>query len=771
MSDPSSLWGRLQQARIVRILAVYLGASWIVLQVTSTIVDAFKLPDWVLPTAIILMFVGLIVIVATAWVQSLASTTAGEQAGALPTDWQIAPRDALASLRRGRLPHLTWGRALAGGVFVLALLFGGAGTYVGFMRDRVGPSSATASEAAEGIAVVPFEVRGQGLDMWREGMMDLLTHGLDGVGGFRTIDSRTLMARWRDNTTEGTSADLSTTLKVAQATGARYALEGSVVGLGPAVRLAATIYDVDTRKEVARGQVEGPATDVLRLVDELAVQTMRSLLGKIGRAGTADESAETITTSSLPALRAYLEGEQHYRKGRFADAVGSYEKAVAADSTFAIALVRLSEAYGWLESAESDRMQEIGERAFAQKHRLSPRYQFIMTGWEALNRVSADGIASLKEAVRKYPDDAGAWFLLAETYIHVGGGTYGTEDELWEALQRATSLDPSFAPYYVHVAENALLRGDSALARKTMERYFELGGDTSALKPLKLAIPILMGSEQQAAEAIRAAGKLSPADIQVYEGTFARRHDRFDRDAAMDSVLAAVLKIDRKAFQAYYAGSMGALQRGNAIADDDAVSPFSRATYYAHMLDLWSVQPPADALKPDVCPPTGITCSMMVGLAFANLGRWPEHQQVMARLSAAGKAEKDTALAGRFTSAVEVLRGAALRRRGDIPGARELLTRYKGAAGESGLRAREELAYLEAGAKRPAEALRHFMSIQNGFLRPVGLYGAATMHEQLGEPDKARVYWSKFAKLTEKGDNLPRIAEARRALARNARDR
>jgi tetratricopeptide (TPR) repeat protein len=669
------------------------------------------------------------------------------------------------------LPHLTWGRALAGGVFVLALLFGGAGTYVGFMRERVGPSPATASEAAEGIAVVPFEVRGQGLEMWREGMMDLLTHGLDGVGGFRTIDSRTLMARWRDNTTEGTAVDLSTTLKVAQATGARYALEGSVVGLGPAVRLAANIYDVETGKEVARGQVEGPATDVLRLVDELAVQTMRSLLGKIGRAGTADESAETITTSSLPALRAYLEGEKHYRKGRFADAVGSYEKAVAADSTFAIALVRLSEAYGWLESAESERMQEIGERAFAQKHRLSPRYQFIMTGWEALNRNSADGVASLKEAVRKYPDDAGAWFLLAETYIHVGGGTYGTEDELWEALQRATSLDPSFAPYYVHVAEHALLRGDSALARKTAEHYYTLGGDTTGLKHLLLGIPILLGTDQQAADAIRALGKFSPADIQIYEGTFARRHDHFDRDAVVDSVLAAVLKVDRKAFQAYYAGSMGALQRGNAIAGDAAVSASSRAIYYAHLLDLWNVQPPADVLKPDVCPPNGITCSMMVGLAFANLGRWPEQQQVMTRLSTTGKAEKDTALAGRFTAAVEVLRGAAMRRRGDVTGARELLTRYAGSAGEAGLRAREELAYLEAGAKRPADALRHFLSIQNGFLRPVGLYGAATMHEQMGEPDKARVYWSKFVKLTEKGDNLPRIAEARQALARGARDR
>ncbi len=772
MSNPPSLWDRIKQARLVRIIAFYLGASWVVLQVASTVVDAFKLPDWVLPTAIILMLVGLVVIVATAWVQSLASTNEGERAGALPTDWQIAPRDAIASLRRGRLPHLTWGRALAGGVFMMALLFGGAGTYMGFVRDRgIGPRTATATEAAEGIAVVPFEVRGQGLDIWREGMMDLLTNGLDGVGGFRTIDSRTLMARWRDNIGEGAAADLSTTLKVAKATGARYALEGSVVALGPAVRLVANIYDVDTGKEVARSQVEGPSADVLRLVDELAVGTMRSLLSAIGRAGTADESAETITTSSLPALRAYLEGEKHYRKGRFADAVQSYERAVAADSTFAIALVKLSEAYGWLESDGSERMLEVGKRAFAQKHRLSPRYQFIMTGWDALNRHSPDGIASLKEAVRKYPDDAGAWFLLAETYIHVGGSTYGTDDELWEALQRATTLDPSFAPYYVHVAEYAVVRGDSMLARKTIDRYRTMSGDTADLKHIELAIPLLLGSKQQAAGALRAAGAMPLHVLQQHDGTFSRKHDHFDRDAAFDSVLASVWKIDRKAFQAYYAGSMGAVTRGNTIVQQPGINAGSRAIYYAHVLALWNAPPPAGVLTVDACAPNAITCAMLVGTAFATLGRWPEHAQVIARLREAAKSAADTAAARPFENAVEVLRGIGMHRRGDVAGARQLLTSHAGLFGTTGESARIELAWLEAEAKRPTEALRHFMSLQNGYVRPLGLYGAATMHEQLGQPEKARAFWTKFVALTESGDEVPRIVEGRKALASGRRDR
>jgi TolB-like protein len=156
-----------------------------------------------------------------------------------------------------------------------------------------------------GIAVVPFEVRGQDLEIWREGMMDLLSNGLDGVGGFSTIDSRTVMSRWNDHVGESGTTDLAGTLSVARAVGAQYALEGSVVGLGPNVRLVANVYDLDTEREVATAQAEGPAEDVLRLVDELAVRTMRALLVSIGRAGAGDLSAETITTSSLPALRSF----------------------------------------------------------------------------------------------------------------------------------------------------------------------------------------------------------------------------------------------------------------------------------------------------------------------------------------------------------------------------------------------------------------------------------------------------------------------------------
>jgi tetratricopeptide (TPR) repeat protein len=511
---------------------------------------------------------------------------------------------------------------------------------------------------------------------------------------------------------------------------------------------------------------------VLQLADRLAVATVRSLLESAGRTGAADVQADAITTSSMPAMRAYLEGEQHYRKGQFPEAVQSFEQAVALDSTFAIALVELADSYGWLESSGSQRAQEVGRLAFAQRQRLSPRYQFVMTGWEALNRRSADGIPSLKAAVRKYPDDARVWFLLADTYIHAGGATYRTDDELWEALQRATALDPGFAPYLVHLAEQAIIRGDSVAARKALDQYVKLTGSDDDLRYIRLAIPIVLGTDQEAAAATKAAANLPAQQIDHFLGTFSSRHDRFQRDASMDSVFATVSHTNRTAMQAWYAGTTGDTARGNAAVRNPEVPPDTRAQYDAYMYLMWNIQPPAGELKHSACQPTNAICSLILGAAFASMGQWDDHEKMMRSLRSASAAEKDSIRAKQIMETAEIVRAMGLHRRGDLDGARTILQRHATETSFAANQIRYELALVEADAKHPAEALRNFASLRNTLWRSSSLLGSAMMHEELGQLAEARADYARFLTLTSNGvQTLPAIARARTAYARlQARD-
>jgi len=398
MSRPS-VWARIRQARLFRVLLVYLAASWLIVQVVNELDDALALPDWISPVTVILLLIGLVIVLATAWVQAQPGLAARAAVDEIPGSWELDLGDAGRSIARGKLPHLTWARATLGGVFAFSMLFGLAGLYV-VVKDRgrsFAPAEAVAA-VAPGIAIVPFSVTGEGLDVWREGMVDLLATSLDGAGGLRTIEGRTVLARWRERVPDGRVADVATSLEVARNAGASYAILGSAVGAGSQVRLATEIYDAASGRELGRAQVEGVPDSVLVLVDRLAVEVLRAILGSEAGQATPVHHLASITTASLPALRAYLEGEALFRRGDFAGAIAEYERAVTADSTFALAYYRLANSYGWAESIRSPLIAEPLARAIRHIDRVPPREAELIRADEAMNGGRLDGLQPLRRA-------------------------------------------------------------------------------------------------------------------------------------------------------------------------------------------------------------------------------------------------------------------------------------------------------------------------------------------------------------------------------------
>lgn len=51
----SSFWSRIRSGQLVQVLVIYLGASWVLLQVVNELSVALSLPDWVSPVAVILL--------------------------------------------------------------------------------------------------------------------------------------------------------------------------------------------------------------------------------------------------------------------------------------------------------------------------------------------------------------------------------------------------------------------------------------------------------------------------------------------------------------------------------------------------------------------------------------------------------------------------------------------------------------------------------------------------------------------------------------------
>ncbi len=223
------------------------------------------------------------------------------------------------------------GGALRGGPLGLgvAALLGLAAAAFLFFRPR-GGSTALDDDL---LAVAPFDVLDPRLGLWREGMVDLLARNLDGAGPLRTVSPTVVVRRWQGR------ADRVSATALATNTGAGLAVYGTLVGTGPdSVRLTASVLDVGRNEVVGEAELHGSAGRMDLLADSLTVRVLREL----GRTRPIAASRSSgIGSRSLPALRSFLHGEQFFRRAQWDSAETSYQRAVALDSTFAVAYWRL----------------------------------------------------------------------------------------------------------------------------------------------------------------------------------------------------------------------------------------------------------------------------------------------------------------------------------------------------------------------------------------------------------------------------------------------
>lgn len=466
---------RLKQARLVQALVLYAGASWLMLQLVATLKELFALPDWIGPAALVLLGVGLVVVIATAWVQSLTSTTAAEASGERPSDWEIDPASAIASLKAGRLPHLTWGRAILGGIVAFSLAIGAAGAYV-LLSGGNGQNAAAVADGdgtPAGIAVLPFLVTGPGLENYREGLPSLVATNIDGVDQLRSIHTRSVMAAWGSAFGEAEEVPLEDALAVAGQTGARYAVVGEALSLGGTVRLSAELFDLLDGIEVGTGTAEGPTEDMLALIDQMSISLLREILEtRGGQSVTGIQRLSGLVTESIEALDAYVQGESFFGRGEWAQALDAYERAVEIDSTFALAWGRVADVYAWWTGATRT-YPDAHERALRFSDRLPVRSATMLRLSDYTGPSTHERVDSVRQYIRRYPDDPEGWEALGEFFLH-RPSVVGEPGELELALSRTVELDPTHVPFYIHWLRYLVSVGDQTRFDEYNARWLEL---------------------------------------------------------------------------------------------------------------------------------------------------------------------------------------------------------------------------------------------------------------------------------------------------------
>jgi serine/threonine-protein kinase len=597
-------------------------------------------------------------------------------------------------------------------------------------------------------------------------MVNLLSTNLDGAAGLRAINSRTVLARWDEIVGDNERVDEATSLQVAQATQARYALLGAAVGIGPSVRLTADVYDVQSGERLGQGSVEGSPDSVLALVDRLSIKVIQAIV-RTGQGDLPSVNLASITTPSVPALKAYLEGEAAFRQANFEAAIEALERAVETDSTFALAYYRLAASYGWKESTFHPLTRQNRERALAFVDRL-PERQALLVRIE--NARGPEKLELARDAVRRYPDDPEAWYELGEVYLHDDLGL-PTWEETVAAYSRAVELDPRFAPYRIHLIDLAFSVHDSALAAERLAEFeASAPGSISHIRRGKLGIALAYGDSTARAwarevldtidtrEIVQAVATIGSVDARSWRVTEEMLLALERRDALASPLLVgwfATLSLRHGALFEFL----------SRVSDPRVPGGWRRCLVWGLYRNGYPV--PEERLETelavasvDTTGETSLTCTAMYS---ADRGRWDDYAQLVDRLDDLANralADGDTSVAEDARDAAQFARGYGQVRQGEPDG-----LALMDEARREGDRFVELIGDIHMELGNHQEAVRYYRAEWTHVLARLKL---ARAYALLGELEKARDAYTYFVEAWADADPelQPMVEEAKREIVR-----
>jgi len=341
---------------------------------------------------------------------------------------------------------------------------------LGFAGMKLLSRQSAADLDEQSLAVLPFRVASADPShhYLREGMVDLIAAKLSGED-LRALEPRTMLDAWhKAGGTDSNDLSREQSLELARQLKAGKALLGDVVGTPNRLVLTVSLLGVGKGDQITRVSVEGPPDSLASLVNQIATQLLTQTSGEAAARMT------NLTSTSLPALRAYLDGQARLRRGDAVNAAKDFDRALKEDSTFALAGLGLRLATGWYGD------QPLGNRgieiAMREKARLSPRDQSLLIALAGPNYPGVSSNLDVFKARERYlsfaPDNAEAWYLLADQIFHFGSaiGIPNWEERSLAGFKKAMELDSTYLPGYTHAMPLAPSMGDTAF----LSRAFKL---------------------------------------------------------------------------------------------------------------------------------------------------------------------------------------------------------------------------------------------------------------------------------------------------------
>ncbi|HEX6053135.1 MAG TPA: protein kinase [Gemmatimonadaceae bacterium] len=461
------------QVHLGKALALWAAASVVVIATAWAATRTIGLPDWGIPGAVGVMLAGLPAVLGTWYVQRATrrayTTPAVTPGGSTVT----ASGGTLATLAVRAGPHVSWRRTWTGGVISVG---GFALLLAGFMILRalgIGPAGSLRGAGEFGeremVLVADFKPPSQDsslgvtvaeairTDLAQSPNLNVITRSA--IGEVLTMMGRPTASR----------VEFDVAREIATREGAKAVLDGNIVQLGPSYVVSARLVSaLDGRELALFRRTAASDAELIGAIGKLS-RDVRDKVGESLRDLRDTESLERVTTSSLPALRKYVEASDMLAsQGDPERARKLLREAVAHDSTFAMAWRRLAASYAGSGRNRSQLLEAIS-KAYRHRDRLSENERLLTEASYYTYGPSPDldrAISSYEALVARDPLNSAG--LNNAATRHFRKRNYKRAAEL---LERATALPRPFGGAFTNLIDAYNAMNDREGARRTYDRF------------------------------------------------------------------------------------------------------------------------------------------------------------------------------------------------------------------------------------------------------------------------------------------------------------
>ncbi|MEN8251815.1 MAG: hypothetical protein ABFS32_23040 [Bacteroidota bacterium] len=302
----SQFWQELKRRNVVRVMTVYAGAAFVILELVSMSEEPFGLPDWTFILAVVLLSMGFFIAVILSWIYDIHPE--GRIVKTESAD-QITTEDKPRSINRWKIAS-----------YISFIVI------VGLIIINTIPRKGKKEVLEKSIAVLPF--KNFSSDSEQEymcnGLTDEIISHLFKIQSFEKVIPLNTILTYKD-----TEKQIS---EIAGELGVNYILDGTYKKLGDKVRVSVKLIDPIKDIYIWQNEYDKPFEEILSIQIDIAQKIARELMTVITPGEL--ELIKKRPTENFNSYNLYLKGRYSmysHSKNGYQEAIRYFEQAIGMD--------------------------------------------------------------------------------------------------------------------------------------------------------------------------------------------------------------------------------------------------------------------------------------------------------------------------------------------------------------------------------------------------------------------------------------------------------